>query len=152
MTKMRKAQSLSLPFSIPVIDIPALKNALSLAIKKCPKSREQVADDVSAILRKRVSVDEINSWTAVSKPGHLPRLDELAAFIMATGSPAPNGALAALAGHAVIGRRDADILRLAKLHRERDAAEREMEEISKRLSSDYLNEDRAHARSTDRAK
>jgi hypothetical protein len=151
MTKLQKDRSGFLPFSIPTLDLVPFKKALSKAIKSSPKSRDQVADDISALLRKRVTVDELNSWTAESKLTHLPRADELLAFIAVTGRPDPLDAMAAVIRHECFGPRDAEILHLAKLQRRRALLDREIALLDSVLDADEDQSINDRARSKERA-
>lgn len=105
--------------AVPSVDVGPFKAALVSAIKSCPLSREQIADRMSLILGKGLSVHEINTWTAQSKDRHLPRADELIAFVQVTGRPEPLAAIAAEARLTVIGPEDAQLLEIARLEEEK---------------------------------
>lgn len=58
--------------------------AVKLAIKIAPKSREQIADDMTELSGRRVTAGMINNWTAESHPHDVPA-ELLPAFCEATG-------------------------------------------------------------------
>jgi hypothetical protein len=67
-----------------------LKAALLLALKEAlPKSRWQVAGDMSHLLGIEISKYQVDSWVAESKEGHRIPTEYLAAFCLACGSHAP---------------------------------------------------------------
>lgn len=67
-----------------------LKAALLQALKGAlPKSRWQVAGDMSHLLGHEISKYQIDSWVAESKEGHRIPVEYLGAFCLATGSHAP---------------------------------------------------------------
>jgi hypothetical protein len=117
---------------LPLVDVWALKKALSAAVKACPWSVEQIADRVSAFLGKRVSPAAIDAWKAPSKPDHWPNYAQLAAFIYATGRPEPADALLAATGLRVIGTADAELLEIAKLQEARQAID---EKLAQRITA-----------------
>lgn len=63
---------------------PKITAATKNAIRTAPKSRESIADEMSALTGERITVGMINNWTADSHPHEMPgRL--YAAFCVATG-------------------------------------------------------------------
>lgn len=67
-----------------------LKAALLQALKDAlPKSRWQVAGDMSHLLGQEITKNQIDSWVAESKEGHRIPTEYIAAFCLATGSHAP---------------------------------------------------------------
>ncbi|MHB1397558.1 MAG: hypothetical protein ACYDAI_11555 [Trichloromonadaceae bacterium] len=67
-----------------------LKDALLLALKEAlPKSRWQVAGEMSHLLGNEITKYQIDSWVAESKEGHRIAVEYLPAFCLATGSYAP---------------------------------------------------------------
>lgn len=117
-------------FSVPTINVKPFKDALKDALRACPLSRDQVADRMSMILGKKITIHEINTWTAQSKEAHLPRTDELIAFHQVVGRPEPINAIAAEAGLTVIDQADARILKIAKLKREKLRIQQEIERLT----------------------
>jgi len=57
--------------------------AIKNAIRKAPKSRETIADELSELTGERVTVSQINNWTADSHPHDMPGRF-YAAFCIAT--------------------------------------------------------------------
>ncbi len=74
-----------------------LQAAVKAAIKGAAKSRETIADDMTALLGTSVSVHQVNNWTAESHPHRLPA-EYLPAFCHATGSVEPLRVLAEASG------------------------------------------------------
>lgn len=67
-----------------------LRAALSCALKKAlPKSRYQVAGDMSTYLGTEITVHMVNAWVAESKDGHRIPAEYLPAFCRATGDTGP---------------------------------------------------------------
>jgi hypothetical protein len=128
-------------FGAPAFDPQPIKNALSIAIRRCPKSREQICDLMSGYLGRKIAVTELDSWTAVSKPTHLPRYDEYEAFLWATSNPTPLDVPARVCGAKAILIEEADLLELARL-------QLDAEQIESRLA---LVKERARARMKGRA-
>lgn len=71
--------------------------AVKVAIKQAPKSRETLADEMSALTGAEISVHMINGWVAESHPHRLPA-EFLPALCHATGSTEPLRVLADAAG------------------------------------------------------
>ena len=119
--------------TVPVFDPAPIKASLRFAIRDMTRSREQIADSMSEILGKRVARTEIDSWTADSKPGHLPRADELVAFVMAGGDRDGRVAqlFASLCGQLVIDKNDAAMLEAARLRRDRAAIDARLSRIER---------------------
>lgn len=75
----------------------ALHAAIREAIKQAPKSREMIAEEMTALSGLQVSVHQVNNWTAESHPHRMPA-ELLPAFCKATGSIEPLRLLAEAAG------------------------------------------------------
>jgi hypothetical protein len=75
----------------------ALHVAIREAIKQAPKSRETIAEEMTALSGLQVSVHQVNNWTAESHPHRIPA-ELLPAFCKATGSIEPLRLLAEAAG------------------------------------------------------
>lgn len=118
---------------VPVFDPSPIKAAIRLAIRDMTRSREQIADEMSERLGRRINRTEIDSWTADSKPGHLPRADELVAFVMAGGDRDGRIAqlFASLCGQLVIDKNDAAMLEAARLRRDRAAIDAKLSRIER---------------------
>ncbi len=118
-------QSLDL-FGAPSYDPAPLKAAIKAAIRASGKSYDQVADLMSGYLARKISADEIYTWTGPSKENRMPRSDELEALTWATRSPLALGALGRPSGMAVITRDDAQLLAIAALDEQRAAIDEEL--------------------------
>lgn len=67
-----------------------LRVALSLALKNAlPKSRWEIAGEISHLLGIEISKYQIDSWVCESKEGHRIPCEYLPAFVMATGNIEP---------------------------------------------------------------
>ncbi len=75
----------------------ALHAAIRDATKQAPKSRETIAEEMSALSGLQVTVHQVNNWTAESHPHRIPA-ELLPAFCQATGSIEPLRLLAEMAG------------------------------------------------------
>lgn len=62
---------------------PALKDALTADLSASPRSREQVADAMSLLLGRPVSLFMLDAWTAQTKEGHRFPAEYLPAFAQA---------------------------------------------------------------------
>ncbi len=118
---------------VPVFDPGPIKLAIRMGIRDASRSREQIADDMSERLGRRISRAEIDSWTADSKPGHLPRADELVAFVMTGGDAHGHLAefFARLSGRIVIDRAEAAMLEAARLRRDRAMIDEKLSRIER---------------------
>ena len=67
-----------------------MRAALSLALKTAlPKSRYQVAGDMSHLLGLEITFHMVNAWVAESKDGHRIAAEYIPAFCKATGDTGP---------------------------------------------------------------
>lgn len=67
----------------------AIYLAQSDALRHAGKSREQIADEMTAYIGEEVTVHQLNAWVAPSKDRHRFPLEYLPAFCKATGSLKP---------------------------------------------------------------
>lgn len=74
-----------------------LQAAIREAVKRAPKSRETIADEMTDLVGQGITVHQINNWTAESHPHRIPA-ELLPAFCMSTGSMEPMRVLAEAAG------------------------------------------------------
>jgi hypothetical protein len=63
----------------------AIKRAAALDIKECPQSREEVADRLSQLLRRNITVAQIDAVLAETKPHRFPA-EWIPAWLLVTGS------------------------------------------------------------------
>lgn len=61
-----------------------LRAQISKTIKKSPLSRDQIVSKMSELTGKKISVHQLNTWTAESKPGHYFPSAFIPAFVMTT--------------------------------------------------------------------
>ena len=87
------------------------------AIRKAPKSRETIAEEISELTGSSVSVHQVNNWTAESHPHRMPA-ELLPAFCKATGSMEPLRLLAEAAGVFTLPGPDALRAEIHKLNEE----------------------------------
>lgn len=66
-----------------------LRAVLSQAIRACPKSREQIADQMSFLLGRPVTVRMINDWTSPAHENHGIQARYLPAFCEVLGDDTP---------------------------------------------------------------
>lgn len=74
-----------------------LQAAIRQAAKSAPKSREQIADDMTELLGETVTVHQVNNWLAESHPHRIPA-EYLPAYCEATGSIEPLRIMSEVAG------------------------------------------------------
>ncbi len=93
---------------------------ISTAIKKSERSREDIAQHVSAYLGRPVSKDTLDAWASPAKANNRIPLDAFVALIDATGDHDLLGWLPAQHGYVVVPARYADLIELHLLE-EREA-------------------------------
>lgn len=113
-----------------------LQSSIREAIRKAPKSRETIAEEMTELTGLHVSVHQVNNWTADSHPHRIPA-ELLPAFCQATGSIEPLRLLAEMAGvftlpgpdalRAEIQKIDEEAKRLHREKRKREVFLKEME-------------------------
>lgn len=114
----------------------ALHSAIREAIRQAPKSRETIAEEMTALSGLQVTVHQVNNWTAESHPHRIPA-ELLPAFCRATGSIEPLRLLAEIAGvftlpgpdalRAEIQKLDEEARHIGREKRKRELFLREME-------------------------
>jgi len=110
---------------------------LSQAIKQSALSREEVAERVSELLNRHITVAQINSWSAGSKSHKLPAA-YLAAFLTVLGEHSILEDMASLCGLYVVSRDDWLRLRLAKVREEKARLELKEQALEALLSGEVL--------------
>lgn len=93
---------------------------ISLAIKKSERSREEIAQQMSAYLGRTISKDTLDAWASPAKASNRIPLDAFVALIDATGDHDLLGWLPAQHGYVVVPARYADLIELHLLE-EREA-------------------------------
>lgn len=101
-----------------------LHAAIREAIRQAPKSRENIADEMTALLGVPVSVHQVNNWTAESHPHRIPA-EMLPAFCEATGCIEALRLLAEAAGVFTLPGPDALRAEVQKLREEEQRLSRE---------------------------
>lgn len=101
-----------------------LQVAVKEAIKAAPKSREQIADEMTELSCCEVTVSMLNNYSAPSHPHRLP-CDLIAAFCAATGDYRPLLVLTDTAGIHTIEAPDKIRARLQKLEEQKKELDRE---------------------------
>lgn len=101
-----------------------LLTAVKAAIKSAPKSREQLADDMTALSGRKVTVVMINNWTADSHSHDLPA-ELTAVFCEATGDYGALMVLNESAGVFMVEPPDVIRARLQKLEEQKRKLDKE---------------------------
>lgn len=100
------------------------------ALRKAPKSRETIADEMTAMLGETITVTMINNWTAESHPHRMPA-EVIHVFCIATGTSEPISILAEAAGVFTVNGPDA--LR-ADIRKEEEALKVQQRQIRKKVA------------------
>ncbi len=101
-----------------------LQAAIREAIRRAPKSREAIADEMAHLTGQPVTVHQVNNWTAESHPHRIPA-ELLPAFCEATGCIEPLRILAEAAGVFTLPGPDALRAEVQKLREEEQRITRE---------------------------
>ncbi len=107
-----------------------LNASIRQALRQAPKSRETIADEMTAMLGETITVTMINNYTAESHPHRMPA-ETIHAFCIATGSREPISILAEAAGVFTVNGPDA--LR-ADIRKEEEALKARQREIRKKVA------------------
>jgi hypothetical protein len=105
----------------------AVRNCLTESIRQCSKSREQLADELSELTGRLVSVAHLNDWCAPSKHQFRFPASHILAFCKATG----DNSLSRL----LLTPRDAAMIRLAEAFLKKESAETNIDALKQILRS-----------------
>lgn len=79
--------------------------AMALALKECGKSREEVAEEMSAYLREDVSLAMLNAYTSEARESHVINVTRYVALAHVTGDMRLLNLIAEMFDHVVIPRK-----------------------------------------------
>lgn len=135
MTKRKKSSSqLTLIMIQAPVDLDhALATAFGRDLKHPTKSRPEIADELSALLGRTITSDQLDNWSAPSHANHRLPLDVAVAAQLVTGkTEALSAALKAIDGKVVTGK-DLIYLEHSKKLIARQRLDREIEDLGERL-------------------
>jgi hypothetical protein len=115
-------------------DDSLVRETICDSIKRSGKSREQIADDMSALLGLRVTARMITSFTAESKELHRWPAAWDRAFCTATGDDRLLRCCAEAAGLKVIGQQEVALMELGRQYLLRKRADEAIGELERRLA------------------
>lgn len=115
-----------------------LARLASDAIRHSGKSRERVAVEMSDLLGTRVTVAQLNAWTAEGKPAHRFPAEYLGAFAFVTGDVRALELLVKQAGAHLVGRGEMARLEVQSI----DEQMRELRARKRELQAGVLGEGR----------
>lgn len=110
-----------------------LRHLLSDVLKCCPKSRAEVAAQMSALSGDHITIHMLNAWTAESREGWRFALEYLPAFEVATETTAVTAWIASLRGGKVLIGKEALDAEIGKLERLRDEATRKIKQLKQAM-------------------
>lgn len=108
----RRAKPLPAAFEMDI----TIRRLVAEAISRCEKSRDQIGDDMSYLLGRRITVHILNLWTAESKDEYRIPLNVVAAFCEVTGDRRLLECVAAKLGLSLVGEQDAYFLALGRAY------------------------------------
>ncbi|MFB0516083.1 MAG: hypothetical protein ACETWG_05700 [Candidatus Neomarinimicrobiota bacterium] len=134
MTKRKNNPSqLGLPIGSDLVGLDQrLAKAFSLALKHPHKSRQQIADELSARLNKRITIHMLDNY-ASTQHSHQPPPDVIAALYASTGNPVVIETLCESLGILPITGKDITYLQLARAKIARQRLDREIQDLEERL-------------------
>lgn len=100
-----------------------LRNFVTAEIKKCAKSREQIADEMTALLSVKVTARMLSSFTAESKERHRFPLEFALAFCEVVGSYRLIRELAKRAGFRMVGPEEERLIVIGRAWEQKRKAE-----------------------------
>jgi hypothetical protein len=142
MSKLRK--KLTYKEGAPLIEKGSLdvtegfRKAISEAIKKSGYSREQVVELIEIMTNQRISKHMLDQATSSKKEYRFPA-EVLHAFCVITGSLEPFRVLLHAIGCEVVDPAEEKALRLARLLKEKERIEREIEKIKRDMEVEYAS-------------
>jgi hypothetical protein len=114
-------------------DAKLVREILAEAIRKCGKSRAQLADDMSELTGSEVTVRRLNAFTAKSREDWPFPLELARAFCVATGDFTLLFSPIELSGFRVISAEEGDVLDLGRQFLKRKAADERMSLLEAKL-------------------
>jgi hypothetical protein len=116
----------SKPLAGSMNDAALLRAVLVRSIRQSNKSREQIAEEMSYLVGRKITVRMLNAFTAESKEDNRWHAELDRAFCYVTGSDELLRCRADLAGLTLITKEEAEILELGRQYLRRKEAEAEM--------------------------
>ncbi len=113
-----------------------LRHLLSDVLKGCPKSRAEVAAQMSVLSGDHITIHMLNAWTAESREGWRFALEYLPAFEVATETTAVTAWIASLRGGKVLIGKEALDAEIGKLERLRDEATKQIKQLKKAMGEE----------------
>jgi hypothetical protein len=114
-------------------DSAVIRAALIEAIRKCGKSREDLADEMTALSGTEVTVRRLNAYTAESREDYRFPLELVRAFCAATGDFTLLAKIAELSGSKLIGSAEIDLMHLGAEYLRQKRAITALAELENRL-------------------
>jgi cell division septum initiation protein DivIVA len=114
------------------------RKAISEAIKKSGYSREQVVELIEIMTNQRISKHMLDQATSSKKEYRFPA-EVLHAFCVITGSLEPFRVLLRAIGCEVVDPAEEKALRLARLLKEKERIEREIEKLKREMEVEYVS-------------
>lgn len=131
--KGKSRQSLSLPEGITapgsLDDDSLIRTVLAQVMKESSKSREQIADEMSVLLGRQISVGMLNKRSVASHPTHAFPLSQVRAFCIVTDDWRLLSVIAERLGLRVIDQEEAELLELGRQYLRRRQADAEISKI-----------------------
>lgn len=97
-----------------------LARAIGVALAECGRTREEVAEGMTAYLGKPVSVNMVNAYASQAREGHVISTERFVALVHATGDRRLLELLAEPMGWAAIERRYLPLIELAAVRDKQD--------------------------------
>jgi hypothetical protein len=120
-------------------DASIVRSALVDAIRKCGKSREALAEEMSRLTGTEVTVRRLNAFTAESREDYRFPAELARAFCAATGSYALLRNLIEMAGFRVVTETEFELFRLGREYLRQKRANDNVAMIEKRLAGVELS-------------
>ena len=114
----------------------ALRVLLAETIKTCPKKRQQVAEELSALVGRSISEAMLNSYTADSKEAHRFPAAWIPAFCVVTGDSRLIEIIASRCGMTLVSERGLRLIEFAEAILEKERGERKAEAARTLLAGD----------------
>jgi hypothetical protein len=114
-------------------DASVVRGVLVDSIRRCTRSREQIAEAMSFALGQEITVRQLNAWTAESREDYRFPAEFDRAFSFATGDDRLLRCRAELAGYKLITKDEADLLELGRQYLIRKRAAQKVEELEHKL-------------------
>lgn len=111
----------------------AISRAVSLALHRCGKRRDAVANDMARELGRPVSIAMLDSWASQARSQNRIPLDAFAALVASTGQHELLGLLPQMFGFVVVPERYAEIIELHLIEEKRQELDRRAAALTARV-------------------